>query len=116
VSGTSDGGAGSFAEESARLLAAFQEWAARGRTAAHDLAEGGEAPHGPECGICPICQGIALVRGLKPEVVDHLTDAMTSLAAAVSELLRPDGEPPARRTHEKVQHIDVTDDGVADAG
>jgi hypothetical protein len=117
---------GSFAEESARLLAAFQEWAAKGRMAAKDLAgqedsagspsgQPGHTAHGPECAFCPICQGLALLRGAKPEVVDHLTDAMTSLTAAVSSLLSSEAEPAEKRTTERVQHIDVFGDEAGGA-
>jgi hypothetical protein len=120
---------GSFAEESARLLAAFQEWAAKGRMAAKDLAgqedsagspagkpgQPGHTAHGPECAFCPICQGLALLRGAKPEVVDHLTDAMTSLTAAVSSLLSSAAEPAEKRTTERVQHIDVFGDEAGGA-
>ena len=116
-------GTGSFAEESARLLGAFQEWVAKGHMAAKDLAgqtdsgtEGSAAVagHGSTCGICPICQGIALLRGARPEVVEHLSDAMTSLVAAMSALLPTDPEPPARRRQERVQHFDVSGDDLAD--
>jgi hypothetical protein len=114
---------GSFAEESARLLGAFQDWVAKGHLAAKDLAaqgdsatsatDGGAGAHGPECGICPICQGIALVRGARPEVVEHLSDAVTSLAAALAALFPAEAESPARRRQERVQHIDVSGDDVA---
>jgi hypothetical protein len=111
---------GSFAEESARLLGAFQEWVAKGHAAAKDLAaqgnpatEGGAPASGPECGICPICQGIALIRGARPEVVEHLSDAVTAMAAALAALFPAEAEPPARRRQERVQHIDVSGDDVA---
>ena len=116
-------GTGSFAEESARLLAAFQEWVAKGHMAAKDLAGQSDseaagsaagAGHGSTCGICPICQGIALLRGARPEVVEHLSDAVTSLVAAMAALLPTDPEPPARRRQERVQHIDVSGDDRAD--
>ena len=84
---------GSFAEESARLLLAFREWASRGQEAANSFAaqgdsssrEGGshESEHGPECAFCPICQGLSMLRGAKPEVAEHLVEALSSLAAAV---------------------------------
>ena len=116
-------GTGTFAEESARLLAAFQEWAAKGRTAAKDLAEGHGEPspsgvgHSPECAICPICQGIRLLRGARPEVVEHLSDAAMSFVAALAALLPADGGEPARRARERAQHIDVSgDDGSDPAG
>lgn len=38
----------------------------------------------PVCRICPICQGIALLRSVRPETVDRLAD----LAAAVADSLR----------------------------
>jgi hypothetical protein len=113
-------GTGTFAEESARLLAAFQEWAAKGRTAAKDLADayqepaGAGAGHSPECTICPLCQGIRLLRGARPEVVGHLSDAATSFLAALAALAPADSSEPARREREKAQHIDVVgDDGPA---
>jgi hypothetical protein len=106
---------GSFAEESARLLEAFQAWSAKGRAAASDATQTA-AGHSPECGVCPICQGMAVLRGAKPEVVDHLADALSSLAAAVSALL-PGGEagPSERRTAERAEHIDVSGDDSAGA-
>jgi hypothetical protein len=111
-------GAGSFVEESARLLAALQEWAAKGRTAARDLAEGLESAadgtgHSPECTVCPICQAIRLLRGARPEVVEHLSDAATSFLSALSALVSSEPDPAgrARPGREHVQHIDVTGDG-----
>jgi hypothetical protein len=121
VSAPSDG-TGTFAEESARLLAAFQEWVAKGHMAVKDLAgqrDSGAAAtggvgSGSTCGVCPICQGIALLRGARPEVVEHLSDAMTSLVAAMTAMVPTDAEPPARRRQERVQHIDVSGDDLAD--
>ena len=68
---------GSAAEEAARLLSAVQDWA-RTRFDAEHLATGGA-----ECQVCPMCQGIALVRQLKPETAEHLLDAAASLVAAL---------------------------------
>jgi hypothetical protein len=105
--------AGSFAEESARLMGAFREWAARGQAAVNDVAAHGgstEAGHSAECTYCPVCQGMALLRGAKPEVVEHLADAFTSLAAAVSAFLPSEAQATERRTGDKVEHIDVTGD------
>ena len=115
---------GTFAEESARLLGAFQEWVAKGHLAAKDLAAQGHsadagptAGHGPECGICPICQGIALLRGARPEVVEHLSDAASSFTAALAALFPQEAEKSARRRADRVQHIDVSgDDGSGDDG
>jgi hypothetical protein len=111
--------AGTFAEESQRLLAAFQEWAARGRGAAKDLAGGLDAAtggmgHSPECAICPVCQAIRLLRGARPEVVDHLSDAAASFLSALAALVPAEADH-ERRTMERVQHIDVRGDDSADS-
>lgn len=108
---TGSTGHGSFAEESARLLGAFQEWVAQG----HQPPAEGSGRAGPECGICPICQGLSLLRGVRPEVLEHLSDAVTSLTAALAALLPQEAQAPARRRTERVQHIDVSGDDRADA-
>ena len=68
---------GSAAEEAARLLSAVQDWA-RHRFDGEHLATGGA-----ECQVCPLCQGIALLRQVKPETAEHLLDAAASLVAAM---------------------------------
>ena len=115
---------GSLAEESARLLGAFRDWASRGHEAANSFAaqansadqENGplESEHGPECAFCPICQGLSLLRGAKPEVAEHLAEALSSLVAAAAAML-PREEPaaPPRRARESAQHIDVSGDEPA---
>jgi hypothetical protein len=46
---------------------------------------GGERDGTPvACRLCPVCQGIALLRSVRPETVDRLAD----LASAVAETLR----------------------------
>jgi hypothetical protein len=46
---------------------------------------GGERGSTPiACKLCPLCQGIALLRSVRPETVDRLAD----LASAVAECLR----------------------------
>ena len=114
-----DAPTGSFADESARLLSAFREWAAKSHDAANSAAgerdsgaRTGEG-HGPECTYCPICQGLALLRGAKPEVAEHLVEALSSLAAAVTALLPHDSAPADRRSPEPAQHIDVSGDDAA---
>ncbi len=117
TSGTAGAPVGSFAEESARLLGAFREWAARGQAAVQDLSGGaaGDAAHGPECTYCPICQGIALLRGARPEVVEHLADALGSVSAALGSLLSTEPAGEQRRRGSSVQHIHVTGDDVSAA-
>ena len=45
-----------------------------------------------QCRSCPVCQGLALLREVKPEVVDGLGDVLDALAATV----RSFASPPAR--------------------
>ncbi len=88
---------GSAAEEAARLLAAVQDWA-RTRFDHEHLATGAA-----ECQVCPVCQGIAALRQVKPETVEHLLDAAASLVAAFRSTV-------THGTAERapgVQHIDV---------
>jgi hypothetical protein len=42
--------------------------------------------HAPECRGCPVCRVIRFVRDLNPEVIEHLSEAATSLAAAVAAM------------------------------
>lgn len=97
---------GSAAQEAARLFAAAEEWV-RTRTGGHleGLATGA-----PECTVCPLCQGISAVRGVRPETVEHLADSAASLLAALKTTLsgHMPPEPGARRPD--VQHIDVRED------
>ena len=96
---------GSAAEEAARLFQAAEEWV-RTRSGGH---LDGLATGAPECTVCPLCQGIAAVRGVKPETVEHLLDAAASFVAALRTTVVPPTEPgPSRRPD--VQHIDVRED------
>ena len=96
---------GSAAEEAARLFAAAEDWI-RTRSGGH---LDGIATGAPECTVCPLCQGISAVRGVRPETVEHLLDATASFVAAlrsaVSGHVAPEGPPEHRRPD--VQHIDV---------
>ena len=96
---------GSAAEEAARLFQAAQEWV-RTRTGGH---LDGVATGAPECTVCPLCQGMAAVRGVRPETVEHLLDAAASFVAALRTTVTTTSEPdPARRPD--VQHIDIRED------
>lgn len=91
---------GSAAEEAVKLLAAVQEWA-RTRFDHEHLATGSA-----ECQICPVCQGIAALRQVRPETVEHLLDAAASLVAAFRSTVTPTpGEPGP--SGDRVQRIDV---------
>lgn len=96
---------GTAAEEAARLFAAVEDWArtrAGGCVGPEHLATGA-----PECTVCPICQGVALLRQVSPETVEHLLDAAASLVAALRSAVVPPASPdgPARAPH--VERIDV---------
>ncbi|MCW2681812.1 MAG: hypothetical protein JWM62_3213 [Frankiales bacterium] len=96
---------GSAAEEAARLFQAAEQWM-RTRAGGH---LDGLATGAPECTVCPVCQGIAAVRGVRPETVEHLLDAAASFVAALKTTVTGAGETdPARRPD--VQHIDVRED------
>jgi hypothetical protein len=92
-------GLGSAAEEAARLAEALGGWftSATGPSAVRDDAPPDADPpndpaHDPAtCRACPLCRGVALVRSVNPEVVEHLTAAAGSLAAALRELRAPHG-------------------------
>ena len=93
---------GSAAQEAARLFAAVEDWA---RT----RGEAGAADHvgsGTTCGVCPVCSGIALLRDVRPETVEHLLDAAASVVAAVrSAVVPPTAAEQGRPSG--VEHIDV---------
>jgi hypothetical protein len=81
--------ASSIAQETARLILALQS-AASGQAASGQAASEHDTASA-ECRICPVCQGIAVVRQLRPEAVEHLAAAVSELAQALRELMRPAG-------------------------
>jgi hypothetical protein len=96
---------GSAAEEAARLFAAAEEWV-RTRTGGH---LDGLATGAAECTVCPVCQGISALRGVRPETVEHLLDAAASFVAALKTTVTAHAAPDAARRPD-VQHIDVRED------
>ncbi|MCE1177440.1 MAG: hypothetical protein LWW86_00160 [Micrococcales bacterium] len=95
------GDVGSVAEETARLVAALREYAvppppsegapagqtpppspSASRCADHDAR--GERP--VACELCPVCQGIAVLHSLRPEVVERLAELASTAAAFLGEL------------------------------
>jgi hypothetical protein len=96
---------GSAAEEAAKLFAAMEDWARQ--KAGHLMDEEHVATGAPECQVCPVCQGIGVLRHVRPEAVEHFLDAAASFVAALkTAVTSPDPEPSARRPP-PVQHIDV---------
>jgi hypothetical protein len=94
---------GSAAQEAARLFAAVEDWArTRGEAHAGDPAGPGAAT----CGVCPVCSGIALLRDVRPETVEHLLDAAASVVAAVRSAVVPPSPPDDGRPG-GVERIDV---------
>jgi hypothetical protein len=55
----------------------------------------GAAGQAPECQLCPICAGLAALRGARPEAVEHLVKAGAELLLAARALLEGAAEPPA---------------------
>jgi len=122
---------GTVAEEAARLLDALGGWASTthaGYAAAaggarpspqeggpdHDPHSAGAQAHrcsscGAEngvgqavtCQLCPVCQGIGLLRAVRPETVDRLADLAGALAATLRDIAgqrRADGGPAEQST------------------
>jgi hypothetical protein len=121
--GTGPGAAGdrlgTAREEAARLLEAVQEWASGASgpdgsgfspgsvfSAGAGLFNEHLATGAEECKICPVCQGVAALRRVRPEVVEHLLDASASLLAALRAGLEPPHGSPERRDA-KVERIDI---------
>ena len=115
---------GSAREEAARLLEALTAWASGSLgtpgsafSAVRDhLGAEGIATGAPECRLCPVCQAIAALRGLRPEVLEHLLDAGGSLLAAVRAGLEtppgtkagaPGGGAPGGAGPGRVERIDI---------
>ena len=89
---------GTMAEEAAKLAEVAQLWlASRSAGAPRDdvwanaTAEPNAGP--PECDGCPICRVRRAFSGVNPEVYQHLSDAVTSLSAALRALSRDPGRP-----------------------
>lgn len=96
---------GTAAEEAAKLFSAVEHWA---RTRGGRLFDDEHLATGsPECQSCPICQGLGLLRQVRPETVEHLLEATSSLVAALkAALLGPSGSAAAPASS-KVEHIEV---------
>jgi hypothetical protein len=99
---------GSAAEEAVKLFAAMEDWARR--KASHVLDEQHIATGSAECQMCPVCQGIGVLRHVRPEAVEHMLDAAASFIAALKTAVStpPTAEEHARRTP-PVQHIAVSE-------
>ena len=80
-------GLGSAADEAARLADVLGGWFT---SSTADVNDDHDPHHDPvTCTACPLCRGIAAVRSVNPEVVEHLGAAAGSLLAALRELRSP---------------------------
>ena len=107
---TSSEGVGSVSEEAGRLFTAFEAWvkdAAGGAGAAFTAADGHVATGSAECQLCPVCRLIALLRGTRPEVFEHLVDATASMLAAMRAAIDAHEHGWASRRSSPVEHIDI---------
>lgn len=110
--GAAGSGGSQTAAEALKLFEAVQEWARRtslGDLGAHVAAatEGGFATGSEECTLCPVCQVVGLVRENHPEVAEHLTDAVTALAAAVRSAIGAHEAQWSARPSGGVERIDI---------
>ncbi|MFD5828902.1 hypothetical protein [Lentzea sp. NPDC060358] len=105
------GNPGKLAEELRLLLDTaaerMQPWLQR-------VAEAGDGTHTPEtCGWCPVCNGVALLRGDRSELAakaaEHAAGLVAVLRAALREPAAPaaPAEEPVPDAGQRVQHIKV---------
>ncbi|NYG05595.1 hypothetical protein BJ986_000082 [Phycicoccus badiiscoriae] len=79
-------------------LAGPQDSHGHGHGHGHGLGSGGPGPRCESCGaengagqavtcqLCPVCQGIGLLRSVRPETVDRLADLAGALAATLRDI------------------------------
>ena len=99
--GTGSESHGSLSEEALKLAETLQAWLSSGAA----LSGAGTSA---ECKVCPLCQLISVVNGMKPEVLGHLTEAGTALAAAFKAAMESSERRWAGTQRPPVQHIEVT--------
>jgi hypothetical protein len=92
---------GSLAEEALKLAETLQAWISSGSAMPG-------AGMSTECKVCPLCQVISMVNGLRPEVLGHLAEAGTQLAAAFRAASESSEHTWAGTKRPPVQHIHVT--------
>jgi hypothetical protein len=94
---------GSVSEEASKLFEAVGDWARSAAGTADDHIATGSA----ECTVCPLCQLISVVRGTRPDVVEHLADAAGSVVSAVRAFIDAHEHSWAARPSAPVEHIDI---------
>lgn len=89
---------GTLADEAAKLFSAAESWWKEHAPAApHEAAA--------ECRYCPFCQALSVVRGAQPELVEQVTEAATSLFAALKGAV--ESQPQRHRDEVPVERIDI---------
>lgn len=96
-----------LAEELRLLLDALAE---RAQPLLNRLAAGDAGEHTPAtCGWCPVCAGIAVVRGERPELAvkaaEHASGLLAVLRAALTPEPAPSSASSSSASEERVQHI-----------
>ena len=81
------------------------------------VSEAGDGAHTPEtCGWCPLCNGVALLRGDRSELAAKAAEHAAGLVAVLRAALREPGTPPSSppsadepvpEPGQRVQHIKV---------
>jgi hypothetical protein len=92
---------GSLSEEALKLAETLQNWLSTGSA----MTGAGTSS---ECKVCPICQMIAVVNNMRPEVLGHLTEAGFALAAAFKAATESSEREWTSSNRPPVQHIKVT--------
>ena len=96
---------GTAAQEAGKLFAAAEDWA---RSRSGRLFDNEHLATGAlECQNCPVCQGITLLRQVRPESVEHLLDATASFVAAVKAAFVPPTGPAAPARATGIEHITI---------
>lgn len=104
------------------------------RRPGHEDASGGDTARCEHCGVssrvgeaqacrlCPVCQGIALLRTVRPETVERLADVAAALSGALRDLAAdrfgqpPPTPQPSPPRGQRVQDIVVDDEDDDDQG
>ncbi|HEY3611400.1 MAG TPA: hypothetical protein VGL06_28160 [Pseudonocardiaceae bacterium] len=109
-----------LAEELRLLLDALAE---RAQPWLNRLATEPDAEHSPTtCGWCPVCAGMAVLRGERPELAvraaEHAAGLVAVLRSALAHPERAQPEPPrpAGSTDDRVEHITVRRRGNTEDG
>jgi hypothetical protein len=98
---------GTAAEEAVKLFAAMEDWARK--KAGHALDEEHLATGSAECQMCPVCQGIGVLRHVRPEAVEHMLDAAASFVAALKAAVTTPTAEAGAHPAARVQHICVSE-------